>query len=631
MKQIYVSGATGFVGRHVVPKLVKHGYTVTVLGRHQNKVEEFSWSEDVSFVPLDLQTGLGPEHEVIDGSILIHLAWAGLPNYNSRHHLEENLPQSLRFIQDMVSRGVKHVFVGGTCFEFGQQFGPLTSAHEPKPVTVYARAKDELRKSLEDFHSDQDFVLQWGRMFYLYGPGQSSRSLLSQLDRAIDDGSSSFDMSSGEQIRDFLRIDAAADQIVELLTYHETGTFNICSGVPVSVRSFVEDHVRKRGASISLSLGIYPLPNYEPLAFWGVREVGETYLLPSLPNAPLADRDASNPVAPMRLRYQPTLHFLENQAFDERLIDYGSDYQNSQAYSNRFMQHMQDVLTHLKTFFPRNSLLIDVGCGMGAFVEMVQRDGYFRIKGFDASYQGENLAIEKRYLTSNDRIDADLVILRHVLEHVTKPFSFLSDLSKIFSSTPIYIEVPSLDWTLQNKAFFDITFEHVNYFSQRALQALFNDPQANHDLCFDDQYQFIIADLALLGSDFEEHYSSGDWHLPAFSDLFPNMGTTIDEIDHAAQGKQVYIWGAATKGCLFLAHCKARGKIVDKVTFAVDISPEKIGKYIPGTLIAIANPDEFMQSASVDDILVIVNPAYEEEIRSKLLGTQLENMVIYTL
>ena len=59
LKQIYVSGATGFVGRHVVPKLVKHGYTVTVLGRHQNKVEEFSWFEDVSFVPLDLQTGLG--------------------------------------------------------------------------------------------------------------------------------------------------------------------------------------------------------------------------------------------------------------------------------------------------------------------------------------------------------------------------------------------------------------------------------------------------------------------------------------------------------------------------------------------------------------------------------------------
>ena len=126
---------------------------------------------------------------------------------------------------------------------------------------------------------------------------------------------------------------------------------------------------------------------------------------------------------------------------------------------------------------------------------MIEQSGYFKVKGYDASYDGNNKSIEKRYLNSSDRIDADLVVLRHVLEHVPKPYDFLAMLKTIFGQAKIYIEVPSYDWIVANKTFFDITYEHVNYFSQRALKQLFESSTTQHGLLFDDQYQYVISDL----------------------------------------------------------------------------------------------------------------------------------------
>jgi dTDP-6-deoxy-L-talose 4-dehydrogenase (NAD+) len=75
------------------------------------------------------------------------------------------------------------------------------------PVTPYGLAKDTLRKFLEMLQEVHPFTLQWVRLFYLYGPGQNPKSLLSQLDAAIEQGDPVFRMSGGEQLRDYLPVD----------------------------------------------------------------------------------------------------------------------------------------------------------------------------------------------------------------------------------------------------------------------------------------------------------------------------------------------------------------------------------------------------------------------------------------
>ena len=93
---------------------------------------------------------------------------------------------------------------------------------------------------------------------------------------------------------------------------------------------------------------------------------------------------------------------------------------------------MQKVLDRIKVELPRGSKIVEVGCGKGDFVELVQSDGYFLIEGYDASYEGNNSLIKKRYLNHDDRLSADIVVLRHVLEHIPRPHEFLTMLSNIF-------------------------------------------------------------------------------------------------------------------------------------------------------------------------------------------------------
>ena len=204
---------------------------------------------------------------------LIHLAWQGLPNYKSLFHFEENLNFNYKFIKTLVLSGVRQVLITGTCFEYGFQSGPIASTATPLPNNPYALAKDSLRQQLNFLSKEHSFRFQWARLFYMYGEGQNPKSVLSQLDTAIKNNETVFNMSGGEQLRDYLPIEAVAQQLFDLYVSGSTGTHNICSGKPISVRRLVEDQINKRGSTIKLNLNYYPDNDYEPKAFWGLRDI----------------------------------------------------------------------------------------------------------------------------------------------------------------------------------------------------------------------------------------------------------------------------------------------------------------------------------------------------------------------
>jgi len=160
--------------------------------------------------------------------------------------------------------------VTGTCFEYGMQEGCLKEDMSAFPKNNYGLAKDALRRGLEELEKQNPFAFKWVRLFYIYGKGQNPNSLLSQLDRALGAGDKQFNMSGGEQIRDFLPAENAAKQIVRIsLQQKWQGIVNCCSGLPVKVKDFVEAYLNSKHANISLNLGYYPYPEYEPMRFWG--------------------------------------------------------------------------------------------------------------------------------------------------------------------------------------------------------------------------------------------------------------------------------------------------------------------------------------------------------------------------
>lgn len=267
--KIAVTGANGFIGKHVLSALLKQGLEVVAATR--NAMQLTVLGKPIRTVQIDTSAPSQNCYEQLNcPDVLIHLAWDGLPNYNSLHHFETELPRQYHFLKTMIDSGLTSLFVSGTCFEYGMQSGALSEELPTNPNNPYGFAKDTLRCQLEFLKSVQPFQLIWSRLFYMYGEGQSSKSLYPTLKTAISHGERVFNMSGGEQLRDYLPVTEVARQIVRLATARQDiGIVNICSSNPISVRRQVELWLKENNWKIDLNLGYYPYPDYEPMAYWG--------------------------------------------------------------------------------------------------------------------------------------------------------------------------------------------------------------------------------------------------------------------------------------------------------------------------------------------------------------------------
>jgi dTDP-6-deoxy-L-talose 4-dehydrogenase (NAD+) len=269
MKRILLTGASGFIGRHVIAGLQGGGHEVTAVTRDIQKLEGVPGIDriielDLASPPKQIYAALGRP------DILIHLSWDGLPNYKSLYHFETEVPRQYAFLKSLVQAGLPRVVIAGTCLEYGLQSGPLSESLPTRPVTAYGLAKDILRRQLEALRLNSPFALAWCRLFYMYGTGQAGGSLFTLLKAAVERGDAVFPMSGGEQLRDYLPVERLAEYLTKIaLTEEATGIINVCSGHPTSVRGQVETWLRDFDWRIDLELGRLSYPDYEPMAFWG--------------------------------------------------------------------------------------------------------------------------------------------------------------------------------------------------------------------------------------------------------------------------------------------------------------------------------------------------------------------------
>jgi nucleoside-diphosphate-sugar epimerase len=273
--KVLITGATGFIGNYVITELLKKNIEVIATSTNIERAKNFDWFSNVNYIPFNLKE-LDSSVNYVEyfnyPDILIHLAWEGLPNYKAAFHIEENLPRHFSFLKNFIKNGLQNITITGTCFEYGIKEGCLSEEMDCEPANAYAIAKNELRIALEKLQKGFNFDFKWIRLFYMYGKGQSANSLFSQLDKALENNDTVFNMSGGEQERDYLKVEQVANHIVAISLQKEVnGVINCCSGVPVKIKDFVAAYLNKKNRKIALNLGFYPYTDYEPMKFWGDR------------------------------------------------------------------------------------------------------------------------------------------------------------------------------------------------------------------------------------------------------------------------------------------------------------------------------------------------------------------------
>ena len=317
--------------------------------------------------------------------------------------------------------------------------------------------------------------------------------------------------------------------------------------------------------------------------------------------------------------------FIFNQDFDGSKLSYGKEYDNTQTYSPSFESYICELartLIYDKNI--QNCSVVEVGCGKGSFLrKLVESEewgntGY----GFDPSYVGAEtifdgrLKFEKRYYDSEcANIHADVVVCRHVIEHIPDPLSLLFSVRQALVHSPnarVFFETPCVEWILRNQVIWDFFYEHCSYFTAESLATAFEVSGfqvKSVDHIFQGQYLWLEATISSPEPAVTKQ--------PAFiSTLAKQFATSENELINkweikiqklANQGK-VALWGAGAKGVTFANLIDPDRKWIDCI---IDLNPNKQGKYIPGTAHPIVSYHDIAERGITTAILM--NPNYHEE------------------
>jgi len=297
-----------------------------------------------------------------------------------------------------------------------------------------------------------------------------------------------------------------------------------------------------------------------------------------------------------------------NQAFDRELVNYDADYQNEQAVSIVFRRHLEKISKIIREHFDGHSL-IEVSCVKGHFLEHLNLCG-FKIKRLDPTYEGNSPLVIKEYFTSDLGLRADGIVLRHVLEHVSNPIQFLCRIRDANGGAgKIYIEVACFDWICEQHAWFDVFYEHVNYFRAIDFIRMFLTVHvAGHT--FGGQYLYVVAELASLRTHMIN--STNDFVFPAnFLRTVSRYATMIKSRDGRVRGQTV-VWGGASKVVISLLYMQRAGANID---FVIDINPAKQGKYIAATGLRVLAPAQVLSNLKLGSTIFVMNNNYLPEIR----------------
>jgi nucleoside-diphosphate-sugar epimerase len=258
---VLLTGAGGFIGRHALEELLSRGYEVDAVGRRGGEPREgVRWHQ----VDLLSEGAAGLLARAVEADRLLHLAWYATPaKFWSAPENEQWVGATDELLREFAAAGGRRVTVAGTCAEYAWGDELLIEDETPlEPATFYGACKRDAFLASSALAVEQGFSLGWGRIFFLYGPGEPPGRLVSDVASALI-ARARVPTTAGLQRRDFMNVRDAACGLVALLDSDVTGAVNIATGRPVAVREIV-GLIESEAASGSVGYGELPDRPGEP-------------------------------------------------------------------------------------------------------------------------------------------------------------------------------------------------------------------------------------------------------------------------------------------------------------------------------------------------------------------------------
>jgi nucleoside-diphosphate-sugar epimerase len=243
-KRVLVTGSTGFVGRQVLDYFVSQDVCLTVIvreGKQSLFANHSAVQNIITTADLFAETAEWWANALQGIDILVHVAWYAEPGlYLQSSKNLDCLQGTLSMAKGATQAGVRRIVGIGTCFEYDLSYGMLSSNTPLLPLSPYAAAKAGAYIVLSQVLPTHGIEFAWCRLFYLYGMGEDVRRLVPYLREKLSEGKPA-DLSSGNQIRDFIDVSEAGRLIGMVALGSKQGPVNICSGVPITVKQLAEN------------------------------------------------------------------------------------------------------------------------------------------------------------------------------------------------------------------------------------------------------------------------------------------------------------------------------------------------------------------------------------------------------
>lgn len=281
-----------------------------------------------------------------------------------------------------------------------------------------------------------------------------------------------------------------------------------------------------------------------------------------------------------------------NPAFDYRQVPYSRKpnlmFNRGIVWSSFIKERCGDIMARL----PDSPRVVEIGHGDGSFLQalaVVRPQG--RYTGFDphGASQGEGPVTFRADLFDPSRhleeLQPDIIISRHVLEHLTNPLGFLQRIAftahLLGRSVLTYFEVPCIDTALATERTVDFYYEHSSQFTSESFTRMLTRCHAELEQIGHGYNNEVIYCFARLGGHDGTEAVATAQQATAFYQATAQGLTTIGEqlAALAASCKRVAIWGGTGKSAAFL--CRYG---VDRQRFpvVVDSDPDKVGSFVPG-------------------------------------------------